>query len=63
MPFEPPEEFNMADWFLDDRLREGRGDRVALRTGERTWTYAEVAALAARYGGSSRMPASSPSSG
>ncbi len=51
MPFEPPEEFNMADWFLDDRLREGRGDRVALRTGERNWTYAEIAALAARYGG------------
>jgi len=51
MPFEPPEEFNIADWFLDDRLREGRGDRVALRTNERNWTYAEVAALAARYGG------------
>ena len=51
MPFEPPEEFNMADWFLDDRLREGRGDRVALRTAQRNWTYAEVAALAARYSG------------
>ena len=50
MPFEPPEEFNMADWFLDARVREGRGDRVALRTDERHWTYAEVAALAARYG-------------
>lgn len=50
MPFEPPEEFNIADWFLDARLREGRGDRVALRTDERSWTYAEVAALAARYG-------------
>jgi benzoate-CoA ligase family protein len=50
MPFEPPEEFNMADWFLDARVREGRGDRVALRTDERNWSYAEVAALAARYG-------------
>jgi benzoate-CoA ligase family protein len=50
MPFEPPEEFNMADWFLDARLREGRGGRVALRTDERDWTYAEIAALAARYG-------------
>ncbi|MGH7565493.1 MAG: benzoate-CoA ligase family protein [Gemmatimonadota bacterium] len=50
MPFEPPEEFNIADWFLDARVREGRGDRVALRTDERSWTYSEVAALAARYG-------------
>ena len=50
MPFEPPEEFNIADWFLDARLREGRGGRVALRTDERNWTYAEIAALAARYG-------------
>ena len=50
MPFEPPEEFNIADWFLDARVREGRGDRVALRTDERSWTYAEVATLAARYG-------------
>lgn len=50
MPFEPPEEFNIADWFLDARVREGRGDRVALRTDERNWSYAEVAALAARYG-------------
>lgn len=49
MPFEPPEEFNIADWFLDARVREGRGDRVALRTDERNWSYAEVAALAARY--------------
>jgi len=51
MPFEPPEEFNIADWFLDARVREGRGDRVALRTDGRSWTYAEIAALAARYGG------------
>jgi benzoate-CoA ligase family protein len=50
MPFEPPEEFNIADWFLDARVHEGRGDRVALRTDERNWSYAEVAALAARYG-------------
>jgi benzoate-CoA ligase family protein len=50
MPFEPPEEFNIADWFLDARVREGRGDRVALRTDEQSWTYAEVATLAARYG-------------
>ncbi|TMQ16567.1 MAG: benzoate-CoA ligase family protein [Deltaproteobacteria bacterium] len=39
-----PDEFNLADYFLFDRLREGKGDKVALRFGERTWTYAEVAA-------------------
>jgi benzoate-CoA ligase family protein len=38
-----PEELNLADYFLFDRLREGRGGRVALRFGERSWTYQEVA--------------------
>jgi benzoate-CoA ligase family protein len=38
-----PEEFNLADYFLFDRLGEGLGGSVALRFGERQWTYAEVA--------------------
>lgn len=38
-----PDQFNLADYFLFDRLAEGAGDRVALRYGDRTWTYAEVA--------------------
>ncbi|RMG21123.1 MAG: benzoate-CoA ligase family protein [Deltaproteobacteria bacterium] len=38
-----PETFNMADYFLFDRLEEGLGEHTALRFGERTWTYAEVA--------------------
>ena len=50
MLFEPPEEFNIADWFLDARVREGRGNRVALLTYARDWTYTEVAELAARHG-------------
>ena len=25
-----PERFNMANYFLDDRIREGRGDKVAV---------------------------------
>ena len=33
---------NLADHFLTDRLREGRGDRVALRLDDGTRTYAEV---------------------
>jgi len=38
---------NIADFFLDDRLREGRGDRVALRLDEGSLTYDEVASLPA----------------
>ena len=41
-----PEVFNLADYFLFDRLKEGLGAEVALRFGDRTWTYAEVAARA-----------------
>ena len=50
MTFQPPARFNIADYFLDDRLREGRGDRVALRLDEGELTYAEVSELANRYG-------------
>ena len=38
-----PDTFNLADYFLFDRLEEGLGDRVALRFGELAYTYAEVA--------------------
>lgn len=38
-----PEELNLADYFLFDRLAEGHGERIALRFGDRSWTYAEVA--------------------
>src|SRR5512144_1568259 len=41
---------NIADRFLDARVREGRGGRVALRTDAGTLTYAEVQALANRFG-------------
>jgi len=37
-----PEDFNLADYFLFDREREGRGARTALRFGDRAWTYADV---------------------
>lgn len=48
--FVPPEGFNIADHFLEDRVREGRGSRRALLTDEGSLTYAEVVALANRYG-------------
>jgi benzoate-CoA ligase len=44
---EIPEQLNLADYFLDDRIREGRGDRIAIRTADddRAYTYADVQAL------------------
>ena len=50
MPFEPPEEFNISGYFLDDRVREGRGEKLALDCGERRLTYREVQVLANRFG-------------
>jgi benzoate-CoA ligase family protein len=41
---------NIAHWFLDARIEEGRGDRVALRLDDRDLTYAEVQGLANRFG-------------
>lgn len=40
---------NIADRFLFARLREGGGDRTALRCTGRIWSYGEVAAEAARF--------------
>lgn len=39
---ELPERFNMADYFLDARIREGKGDRLAVREGDLRYTYLEV---------------------
>ncbi|HUP00955.1 MAG TPA: benzoate-CoA ligase family protein [Gemmatimonadota bacterium] len=50
MPFEPPAEFNIAGHFLDQRIREGHGARIAIRTDARDWTYDEIRALANRFG-------------
>ncbi len=47
----PPEQLNIADCFLDARVREGRGNRIALRTGRGDRTYADMQALANRYAG------------
>ncbi len=48
-PFAPSEKLNLADWLLDQRVREGRGDRVALRLPDRAWSYREVQQLAHRF--------------
>ena len=47
--YEPPQRLNIADHFLDARLREGLGDRIALRLSEGERTYSEVQALANRF--------------
>lgn len=50
MTFEPPERLNIADHFLDARIREGLASRTALRTDAGPVTYGDVQALANRFG-------------
>lgn len=40
-----PERFNLADYYLFARLREGLGGKVALRFGSHEYTYEDVARL------------------
>ncbi len=50
MTFELPERLNIADTFLDARVREGRGDRAALHADSGPLSYSDVQALANRFG-------------
>ena len=43
-----PDTFNMADYFLDQRLREGRGQHPAVIDDRGTYTYAELHEYAER---------------
>lgn len=38
-----PETFNLADYFLFNRIDEGLGEKVAVRFGRRVYTYADIA--------------------
>jgi benzoate-CoA ligase family protein len=49
MTVEESSQLNIADFFLDARVREGRGDRTALETDAGRMSYREVQALANRY--------------
>jgi benzoate-CoA ligase family protein len=49
MTTEDPTHLNIADFFLDARVREGRGDRTALITDAGRLSYREVQARANRY--------------
>ena len=48
MSAEHTQPLNLAAHFVDQRLSEGLGGRAAVRTNDRIWTYAEIAALTAR---------------
>ncbi len=45
---------NIADYYLGDRLREGRGERVALRLDDGDLTYADTDRMASRFGNALR---------
>ncbi len=45
-----PQDFNVATWFVDRNLAEGRGGRPAFLCEDRTLTYADVADLTNRTG-------------
>ena len=45
-----PEIFNAADHFVDRHIREGRGERTAIRCKDRSYTYADVQAGMNRVG-------------
>ncbi len=47
---EIPREFNMADYFLYDRLDEGKGDNTAIQTVDTTYTYQDIADESNRLG-------------
>jgi benzoate-CoA ligase family protein len=58
---EIPDKLNVADYFLDRHLREGRGDRLAIAGVGPRLTYAELAAQAARVGNALRRLGVRPS--
>ncbi len=49
MTFIPPESFNIADYFLDARIREGKAENTAIVTGGRSVSYGEVQRAANRF--------------
>lgn len=45
-----PEKFNMATYFLDNRIEEGLGDKIAVYCGAKRYTYKEVRQMANEVG-------------
>jgi benzoate-CoA ligase len=54
VPLEFPERFNMAWYFLDKNLEEGRGGKTCLYWRDEAYTYAEVQARSSRFGNALR---------
>ncbi len=50
MNYTPPEQLNVADYFLDARIREGHGDRRAILTDTQILSYRDIQTLANRFG-------------
>lgn len=40
--FHVPERFNAADYFVDENIRKGRGQKIAIYSAEKNYTYDEV---------------------
>ena len=45
-----PERFNIASYFLDDRIEEGFGNKIAVYCGSKQYTYREVQQMANEVG-------------
>jgi benzoate-CoA ligase family protein len=45
-----PEQFNMATYFLDDRIKEGKADKIAVYFEDQQYTYGQVQEMANRVG-------------
>jgi benzoate-CoA ligase family protein len=60
MSYQPPERLNIADLFLDARVREGRGSRPALHTDSGTLSFADVQILSNRFGNALRAEGVEP---
>jgi len=50
-----PERFNMATYFLDDRIEEGFGDKIAVYCGDKQYSYREVQQMANEVGNAARL--------
>ncbi|MCW8944234.1 MAG: benzoate-CoA ligase family protein [Sedimenticola sp.] len=48
--FELPEIFNAADYFVDRNVREGRGDKIAIKCGASQFSYRDVQQGVNRFG-------------
>jgi 2-aminobenzoate-CoA ligase len=49
-----PLELNIADFFLDRHVREGRGDNVAIKFADKNFTYAQVQTMVNKFGNALR---------